>query len=303
MCAGFTLSRFKKLSFGLSILWLVTIGLLGPLYKPQLELDRFLLVACILSSIPIAALLEKLFSTKQSSRLYTAIFSGFILTSSFSFSSIFQNRGWDNFYLLPKELSELSLAIKKNTGNGRALFSGFILHDLGGGHLGPVAQLAETPIIGSSPVHNLWRYTDVIPKSYRDRGSEGIEEYLELMNISLVLAHEKQWKKYFRNLPAVYQEITPVEKFSIFKRNTNSNYFLEGSGTILFQDASQVSLRLDTTAAVIKYSYYTFLQVDGCNKVETFEKYDSLKLIKLSECSINQTITIKSVNPVKRLLY
>jgi len=191
--------------------------------------------------------------------------------------------------------------IEQHAGNGRALFSGFILHHLGGGHLAPVAQLTTKPLVGSSPVHNLWRYTDVIPQNFRDNGPEGVEEYMNLMNVSFVIAHEPKWRNYFRGIPEIYHEVSSSDIFIGFTRKNDSNYFLHGEGEIINQNESEVSLVTSSKNVTIKFNYFPFLTVDGCDKITSYDEITPLKLIHLDGCQANKKITIKSVNPFMRI--
>lgn len=294
--------RKIKLAFAANLTWLLLIGVFGQNFKPQLELDRFLIIFLVLSIIPTTKIIDKVFITSNNKKfLFKYILSSFIIISSFSFSSIVQNRGSHKFSLIPNELYLIAEKINENVSTGRIVFSGFILHDLGQGHLTPLAQLVKNPLVGSSPVHNLWWHTDVIPEYYRKNGSIGIEKYLNLINASLVLAHEKIWKEFFSNNKDIYTQIGNVGKFEFFTRKTNSNYFLEGEGEILNQSENEIHLSLKSDSAIIKFNYFPFLSVNSCKSIQPYSEEPNFTFIRLSECEKDKKIIIKSINPLKRL--
>ena len=284
----------------ITISWCFLIGFIGPVFKPQLELDRFIIIASILACIPVSSTLN-IIKNAGNFHITNSILCGFIITSYASFSSILQNRGWNNFFLNNNDISKLNEFINNNTYSGRALFTGFILHDLSGGHLAPLAINSKVPLVGSSPVHNLWRYTDVIPSTYRERGEQGIEEYLDLLNATFILAHEPKWRKYFRQHKEAYEEVGAVNSFVGFKRLKNSSYFISGDGEVINQLENKLVLKLTTKDAVIKFNYFPFLKVQGCENLVAYNEKENLKLIKLLNCNIDQEITINSVNPISRL--
>jgi hypothetical protein len=201
-----------------------------------------------------------------------------------------------NFDILAQVLSE-------NTGNGRALFSGFILHEFDGSHIAPLPRLSKVPIMASSPVHNLWWYTDVIPEVYRKQGPAGIEEYLDLYNVTLTVAREQVWKDYFRQSSFRYDEIAIVGKFVVFKRNNApESYFYKGSGKIITQNAEGFILRTNTDHAVLRFNYYPFLSVDNCSSIKPYRISDSVTFIELSSCSTERPVEVKSVSGLKRIM-
>lgn len=290
---------------GLTVTWLLLIGTIGSSYKPQLELDRFLLIATVISVFPVAKYIDQ-FVILPKTRIHSImqiLLSVMIASSLISTSAIVQNRGSHKFSLLPEELKTLAQKISLHGGEGRTVFSGFILHDMGGSHLAPLAQLTQKPLVGSSPVHNLWLHTDVIPEDYRKKGPEGVEEYLSLVNSTLVIAHEKVWKEYFSQNPAIYSHVDTVGKFYLFKRAHTPSYFLNGIGEVIKQEGDRVILKLKSEDATILFNYFPFLTVEKCNTIEPYLNKTSFTFIKLSGCSLNQEIEIRSSSPIKRLLF
>jgi len=296
------------LPFIATCIWLFILGTIIVHLKPQLELDRMLVILSLCLSLPVANLLGEILSFRKLNQMgsfslgicciMTSLLIGVISTNS-----IFENRSWEKYKTISNSFGELAEAIKTHRGSGRTLFAGFILHELEGGHIAPLTRLSESPIMASSPIHNLWWYTDIIPEAYRKRGAPGIEEYLDLYNVSLVIAHEKAWKDYFRRSAIHYEEVAIVDRFVILKRLLNPNsYFLEGEGTLLSQKGDGLSFTLDTEAAILRFNYLTFLEIDGCKDIKPHPVSETVTLIKVEDCMLGRTITINSLSPLDRLL-
>jgi hypothetical protein len=179
-----------------------------------------------------------------------------------------------------------------------------MLHEFSGGHLAPLALWANTPIIASSPVHNLWAYRQIIPNEFLNGETNekynNVLKYFDLMNVSVVFAHEHSWRDFFRGQPEKYIEVEKIGNFSLFKRTSfPNNYFLEGSGKILAQHSNKVIFSTNTPDAVLKFNWFPFLEIKGC-EVFPFKVSESITFIKVSSCPINTELVINSVGPIRR---
>ncbi len=287
-------------------LWLLFLGTIMVHLKPQLELDRMLVILSLILSIPVGEGLYRLFSStgKNSLSRYSigkAVSLSLLLLGFLSVGSIIQKRSWISYHTKNKAFNELALLISENAGSGRTLFSGFVLHDFEGSHIAPLVQLSGSPIMASSPIHNLWWYTDVIPEEYRKRGPAGIEEYLDLYNVTLTIAHERVWKDYFRQSSFRYEEIAIVGRFVVFKRSVPSeSYFYSGSGKMLTQNGSGFEIQAETPDVVLRFNYFPFLSVDNCESISPYKVSDSVTLVGLSSCLTDRPVKVKSVSAVRR---
>jgi hypothetical protein len=288
----------------LTSLFLTVVGIIGPSFKPQLELERLLIVMSLLICMPVGSYLASLIETPERSysRLQSFCLITLFLTGILSTFNFIQNKGFYTYTAWPKDLESISSIIKDNHLSGRTLFTGFVLHELGGGHIAPLSYLSGSPIVASSPVHNLWWYTDVIPEEFRVKSIPGIEEYLDLMNVSLVVAHERNWKKVLRDNPIKYKEIGIVDEFVFFRREPFPNsYFISGEGEVLEQTNHNLKLKLNSTFATLKFTYFPFLQAKGCKDISAHEIGSSIKFIKLDNCEKGEVV-INSIPIYKRVL-
>ena len=294
-------------------LWLILLGaFLFPL-KPQLELDRMLIVLGLLFCIPTALAAEQLFIRAEQpaakfSWLISALLGGFLLTGPLVAAATLRNRTLAQFQFLGREGSALIEQIEKHSGQGRILFSGCVMHELNGGHLAPLTLLTRKPLLASSHMHNIWWYTDSIPESFLSRREAGIQEYLNLYNVTAIFAHNPRWKDRLRQRGGSYERIWTsdfdwssgtVELFQ--RKNYEPTYFWQGSGEILEQTIHSVRLKAATPEVGIKFNYFPFLQSSAC-KISGRNFSKDVNLIYLTECPLGRTIEIKSVPPWERVL-
>lgn len=247
-----------RVYLSLTLVWTIALLLLGESFKPQLELKRMLIPAAFIACLPVGQFLDSLASSLNLKKLtssdralsrYSAVFlsflllvpvNGFLFFSPVAAANIFSNRAEKRFVFEPREFAGLSAAINDLPGDGRVLFSGFVLHELGasslknqdGGHIAPIAVLANKSLYSSDFYHTKWSKVDPIPEAFRKRGASGIERFLELLNVSAVATARPEWVDYFSSKPW-YQKKYQGKHFFLFARTQNEpGYFLKGSGRV-----------------------------------------------------------------------
>lgn len=299
------LTRPYRLVYGAVCLWLVTLGTVGVSLKPQLELDRMLVVAGLLSSFPIALFIVRMFHESSRGLRYRAaaiICGAFMLASPFATRQMLQNQLYDKYYFAGPEVQELSTTISSLSKGGRGLFTGCVLHQLSEGHLAPLPFWSETPLIASSYAHNIWKYEQPIPASFLQQGDAGITRYFDLMNVTVVMAHEPEWRRYFMERPTLYAERSREKDFMVFERiGVTPSYVLEGDAKDVTQTHHSASLTPLSQRVVLKFKHFPFLRSSGC-KLSAYPVAPELSLVELSECRIGEPITIESISPMQRLM-
>ncbi|MCB9029946.1 MAG: hypothetical protein H6619_02765 [Deltaproteobacteria bacterium] len=297
-------NRSSKRVYLATAAWLFVCGaILYPL-KPQLELDRMLLMLLLCLAIPTAYSIEHILKGESKFHLILGlIVCGFLFAAPLSVSSIVRNRTLDKYNFATPLVENLTNAIVENSdGAGRTFFTGFVLQDISGGHAGPLSYFTNVPLYACDFAHKHWWYTDVIPDSYRTRGDAGIDEYLNLANATSVIAHEKPWREYLESRPDAFEKVWSYENFALFKRkNYQGNYFMEGAGEIINQTNNAITLKVAQDSAIIKFTYFPFLTSDNC-KLEPYKVNRGTTYIKLSACTPNRSFKIHSVSTVDRLL-
>jgi hypothetical protein len=298
------LPRGYRATYALLSLLLLGCSTVGVALKPQLELDRMFVLLGLLLSVPVAALIDRSILTvgrRWLDTLSSAFVVGLLTAGMFATSFIASNRSLEQFHFADQAVFEMIDLARKETEKGRGVFTGCVLHQLSEGHLGPIAALADAPLVASSYAHNIWQYQQVVPASFMKRGPVGIEEYLDLMNATLVFAHEPFWREYFSQRPERYESIWRGGRFSAYRRSASApSYFLQGSGEIIRQAWDGVVLRLTSPSAVLKFSYFPFLRAGKCS-IAPEKVAPELTFIRLENCPVGEPIVIDSVPLMARL--
>jgi len=297
----------QRIAFGSLVLWLLLLGTIGVSLKPQLELDRMIVLASVLVCIPISQLVAEIYTSASRGRSYACAWSvvgAFILIGPFSVSAILHNRAYDHFYFAEPVVQELSDAIKRYSRGGRALFTGCVMHELSGGHLAPLSIWSGTPLVASSYAHNIWKYEQPIPKSYLIRNESGIRDFFDHMNATLILAHEPEPRQRLASQPDLYAERWRGGRFVLFERLTyDPSYVLTGEVSSLSQNHNSVTVVPESESVVLKFRYFPFLTTDTetCS-VHPYRVAPELELLELRGCPLKQKVTIRSVSPLQRLM-
>ncbi len=294
----------KRLAYALSAGWLLFLGTFGVSLKPQLELDRMATMAAMLAAAPVAAYLYNLFEAAKTSfwhRAAAVAAGGFLLASPLAASTVVQNHSSERYQFRGQEMTSLTEFLSGLSTSGRVLFSGCILHEIDGAHIAPVALWTNKQLLATSYAHNIWQYTQPIPRDFLLRKDDGIREWLDLMNVTVIFAHEPTWVEYFRKRPSEYREIYAGSRLFAFERVAYSpTFFLQGEGSDYTFTSGSVTFTPKTERVVLKLQHFPFLSSSGC-KLSAFEAAPGVSLVELSSCTPGQPVTIKSVSPLDRL--
>lgn len=300
----FLLRKSTRKLYALSALWLLCLGTLLVPLKPQLELDRMLVILSLLACVPTAISLNYLLEQQGTSvrrKLLSALSFAFLLVAVLASSNVVANKTVDKFSLAGADFKNLLDFTKQNSTPGRILFTGHVTHELDGGHLAPLTSLANQPLLASSHAHEFWTYRQIFPATFIKEKDAGIERYLDLHNVSIVVAHEPHWRTWLRNRADKYAFIKKIGRFLFFKRiGFKSNYLYSGKGQIIEQTDARLLLTLDTEDAVIKFSYIPALVSSACDlSAKNIDK--DVSFIKLSNCPKNKQIEIRAKTFFERL--
>jgi hypothetical protein len=283
------LATFLKRIWILQLTWLFILGAILVPLKPQFELDRMLILFLLLLALPAGFLVDKMLSCFENNRklvpnLLVGLILGFLFTGPFVIFSVVSNRSVEQFQFADSMVNDFVKFLKSYEPQGRILFSGCIIHEFQGGHLAPLAYYTKHPFVASSHAHTLWWYKDVVPAEFLLKQDAGKEEFFNLYNASDIFAHEKRWKKYFRDRPDKYELVWEGHGFELFKRkNYQSSYFIEGAGQVIKHSADRVRMQITSDSAIVKFKYNAALEAGQC-KVEPYSVYEDVDFVKLSNC-------------------
>jgi hypothetical protein len=302
----FVLGRGTRLSYFLTFCWMLFLGTFCVPLVPKLDLDRMLVFFTLCATIPSGALLANLFQSAEKqnplARILIALAFGFLLAGVLSSGAILRNRSMVRYWFAGDTVQEMREAIQTYSRGGRILYSGFVLHELNSAHLAPLAHLTETPLIASSYVHRHWRYTEILPHEFLARiSSGGVEQYLNLYNVSAVFAHERKWREYFEKRPELYEKVWHSGRFTLYLRKQfQSSYILHGKGELLSQTSNHLTVRIDSEEATLKFTYFPFLQSSSCT-LQSKSPSPSVEFIHLTGCTAGEVVKIHSKGPFSRI--
>ncbi len=299
---GFLLLRKRSMYTLLTTsAWLIFLGAILVPLKPQLELDRMLVVLSMLLCLPAGAAASELLSSQRQGAWVKALVAGFLFASPLCTAAVLSNRTVDQYHFAGPLVRNLANAIKDLGGAGRTVFAGCIVHELEEGHIAPLTLMSGKELVASAPFHTLWRYTQVIPKSFMERGDAGIEDFFILMNATSVVAHEREWRDYFSARPEQYRLAWREDRFSLFERVLAVDQpFASGSGTLVERRTAGLEVRVASESAVLKYNYFPFLEAQGC-EIFPAQVAPELQFIGLRNCPKDTDILIEAGSPLKRL--
>ncbi len=296
------LAALQRRMLVLACCWLLLLGIFVSPFKPQLELTRMFVVAALLASIPTAKFLESLLADPNENRLRrlsVATILGMIFITPFAATNAVRGRSMEKFQFNEFTLKNVAAFIEEHGGEGRTLFSGFVLHEFDGGHAAPLTLLTSKPIVASSFAHNQWSYKQVFPESFLNAKDAGINRYLDLMNATLVLAHEGRWIKYFDNHANDFRSIGTAGPFHGYIRlNYTPTYLLEGNAKVAYTEKS-VTVTPQTKDLTLKFRYFPFLKSSACTLSPSNE--GEVSLIHLTDCPIGEEVNISSVGALQRI--
>jgi hypothetical protein len=287
--------------------WNVFLAIIIAPSKPQLELDRMYLIATLLLALPTSLSLNYIFERAHNNgvvyRLASVVTGSFLLFSLFSTTAIVHSRREEQYFFTDDNFFKVGQSIKELSGGGRALFPGFMLHDLSRAHIAPLIFLSDAPLVASYPFHQVWWYTEQVPKYYLDRGIEGVEQYFDTMNADLLVVREPYWIQFLNDNPDYYLFRRMHNNFLIYeRRKAVTTYTLEGQADILEQTSNSVRVSMKSPTAVIKFNYFPFLEAKGCT-LSNKPLPGDIHLIEIKNCQPGQSeVLIKAVPAYRRVL-
>ncbi len=285
-----------------TLLWLITIGALGFVIKPQLELERFLVAGLLLAAIPAGLCCEKIILNPKNlgAKIATVVLLAFVFYIPYWTYRLTTNETIEKYQTADKYVFELVDAISARRNFGRTMFAGFTLHELSHGHVAPLPALTNAPLLASRYQHDRWFYTDIIPKSYRDRKAAGVDEFLDLMNVGTIITHDQFWRDWYTKRHKKFRKITKIDRFTIFERvDYKGSYFHKGKGEIVAQTGSNVELKIKSSEVILKFTYLPFLEAPSCIVAPEVISPD-ITLVKLMDCPMDRTVKLGSISPWKR---
>lgn len=265
----------------MTVLWLLILAAFGDLIKPQLELRRMILPATFFLCIPSAAYIAEVIRRagtndgrlvrKMQKAGALVLVLGFCFVTPLNARGYYQNKSDMRFVFAPPELPQLVQSLRTLGPGGRIFFFGFVLHELGasnsqsqdGGHIAPLASLSGRMMYASHFYHARWSAVDPIPSDVRKNGPEAIERFLDLLQVTGVVASRSDWLSYIQTRPG-YREVTTIGRYHLFERTMRSRMDWidsgEGEVRVISHDAIEIVPRSETL--VLRFRHEPLLRAN-----------------------------------------
>ncbi len=287
------------LPLGVTLVYLFVVGLVGPLFKPGLELERFLVVGVVFSSLPLGVALHHLLSNQRRRTVHALGVVGFatVIVGLLGAGTFARDRSVERLWFEDAKANDLVKVFQDLKPQGRVLFTGFILHEFAKGHIAPLPLLAPGEYIAKSPFHDTWRYEQSIPAEFMP---DRITDYLDMMNVEFLAAHEPRWREYLRNNPESFSYVTKGSSFLIYRYTKFKNSWTsQGSAKRTGIQRNSISFTINDDDVVLRYRYFPFLKAEGCT-LSAEKVFENMSFIRVKGCA-GKNISISSINPYQRL--
>ncbi len=261
-------SRRLRSGLALALVFVVAVAVLGPVYLPNMQLERMAMEASALMTIPAAYVAGRGLGT-YTPRASPAqgVYLAMLVCSLVNTPKFYGARGEVRYYGMQPFVADFTTWITDNVPeDGRLAFAGPAVHAYGWGHTAYLPMLADREMMGCD-------YYGFPPKmveyDYPPRSSRampgGMHRYMVLRGASHVVAYEKRYIDYFRSKPSLFREVATLSNPAATKNNVfvvfaiigAEGRFQEGSGEVR-ATFNKIDVGFNATVperAVIRYNW------------------------------------------------
>jgi hypothetical protein len=243
-----------------------------------------------LSIIPAGLWAERILERRETLMApLRALLIGLIVLVGVNTVVVYGNGGQVEKYLpIPEETLELTEWLRENTPeDGRVLFAGPALHKVAGGHAAYLPVMAEREMMAVDFYHvspSKYEY-DYPPGPFRESG-EGTYRFMELYNVTHVIAWHRKWMEALENAPDRYERSRSFgedpEKVVYRVIRDGSSLFYQGSGRVSAGvNRIDVSLDHDQGEVVLRYNWVEGLRAEPPAEIFARDVGDGIRFIGL----------------------
>lgn len=251
--------------------------------NPELELNRMAIPMFFISVVPASLWISKLLKT-QGIRfiLVKSALISLLVLGGWNSAKMYGNRGLAKYATTPQEIDGLTKWLKKNVPeDARILLAGLTMHGYGHGHVAILPYLAKREMLAADYFHyNPKIMQPHLPPPMFTQTKEDLFKYMELYNITHIVAQDEEWKNTFSLYPDQYKKQTAIDNKIVFSVNRNSTMFLKGSGTLNADfNLIKVSPNNHPEDIVIKYNWHEGLLALNASQIFPFDAGYGIKFI------------------------
>ena len=128
--------------------------------------------------------------------------------------------------------------------------------------MAPLARFSGKNMYASHFYHARWHYIEPIPSDYLERGSEGIEQFLDLLNVTSVAGFRGDWARYCRSHPERYVQVFEHDATWLFTRRfPEASFVARGSAQVTHTSYNDLRVTAQSDEVVLRFRYRPNLQV------------------------------------------
>lgn len=257
---------------------------------PRLQLDRLLLALGAIAVLPAALSSWRLLRTRDA-RLapVRAALLALLILAAVNQVRLFSNQGTGRFRVIDDPQSELITFLTEAEPMGRVLLAGASRQAYGDG------QVAYLPVMTGKEMLALdyyyfpeeWTASPFPPRPF-DRDPDKLFSYMELYNVTHVVAYESQWVRRLLADERRYREVKSIHfpygpeghDARIFKVLRRPSFLLEGEGTVRSRgNRIEVALSEPRDTVVLKYNWDDGLRPEGPVEIFPFDAGEGIRLV------------------------
>ena len=265
----------------------------------ELQLTRTAIPMFFIAVIPAGLWLGQLLEAKNIRLiLVKAALIALLIMSGWSCMKIYKNRSLIRYSTIPPDICAMTGWIRENVpADGRILLAGPAIHAYGGGHAETLPYLSGREMLSADYVQfETAGRVDYFPPDEFRKTKDGLFKYMDLYNVTHVIAWDEPWKDVFRVYPDHYEEIITFDGKTIFKVNRSSCLFLKGEGEVK-ADFNLIQVHTDNASddIVIKYNWLEGLKAPAPVEIYPFDAGYGIKFIGIHPHG-QEDITIRYKN-------
>jgi len=265
----FALQRSVRRWFGVQVTAMMAVVLFS-IQFPNLQLWRFINVACLIAVAPAAILLHRILRLADHRlAVVRAAILAMLLATGYQAYDLYARKTPIRYTTFQSPLPELMRFFREDPGpSGRVMFVGRSRSHFGHSWVACLPVIADREMMAVDYYNFPLGFRDVsdYPPLLFRQTPERLRFFIEAYNVRYIVAHDRAW---LSRLLAETQLVFPVERapaiqgkgLALFETYAPASWFFEGEGSVVARcNAIDVALSTETEEGILKYNWQDGLQ-------------------------------------------